>query len=90
MRPTTTTIRSRDRYNEPISFDGNPACMSGAMHDLFKWIMRSGNYQMLFEHRAGPLSNRALAIDHPDNVQFIEQRLPNADLHDVNNPCLRR
>ena len=77
----------RDRYGEPITYDSNPACLAGVMHDINKWIERTGNYKLLVEQYAVPLSNGALAIDQPDNIQFIEQRLPQAEVHGFFNPC---
>ena len=77
----------KDRYGDPITYDGNPACLAGVMHDINKWIERTGNYKLLFEQYAVPLSNGALAIDQPDNIMFIEQRLPNAEEHGFFNPC---
>ena len=58
----------KDRYGDPITYDGNPACLAGVMHDINKWIERTGNYKLLFEQYAVPLSNGALAIDQPDNI----------------------
>ena len=78
---------AKDRYGDQITYDGNPACLPGIMHDVNKWIERTGHFKLLFEHYAVPLSNGALAIDQPDNIQFIEQRLPNAEVHDFFNPC---
>ena len=78
---------AKDRYGDQITYDGNPACLAGIMHDINKWIERTGNFKLLFEQYAVPLSNGALAIDQPDNIQFIEQRLPNAEVHDFFNPC---
>ena len=77
----------KDRYGDPITYDSNPACLAGVMHDINKWIERTGNYKLLFEQYAVPLSNGALAIDQPDNIMFIEQRLPNAEVHGFFNPC---
>ena len=78
---------AKDRYGDQITYDGNPACLPGIMHDVNKWIERTGHFKLLFEQYAVPLSNGALAIDQPDNIQFIEQRLPNAEVHDFFNPC---
>ena len=77
----------KDRYGDPITYDSNPACLAGVMHDINKWIERTGNYKLLFEQYAVPLSNGALAIDQPDNIMFIEQHLPNAEVHGFFNPC---
>ena len=60
----------KDRYGDPITYDSNPACLAGVMHDINKWIERTGNYKLLFEQYAVPLSNGALAIDQPDNIMF--------------------
>ena len=75
----------KDRYNDPITYDSNPASLAGVMHDINKWIERT--FKLLFEQHAVPLSNGALAIDQPDSTQFIEQRLPNAEVHGFYNPC---
>ena len=63
---------AKDRYGDQITYDGNPACLPGIMHDVNKWIERTGHFKLLFEHYAVPLSNGALAIDQPDNIQFID------------------
>jgi hypothetical protein len=45
----------RDRYGDPITYDSNPACLAGVMHDINKWIERTGNYKLLFyEQYSGP------------------------------------
>ena len=77
----------KDRYDDPISYDGNPACIPGVMHEIELHIKRTGQYQLLFEHRAVPLSNGGLAIDQADNISFIEKRYPNAPTYDFDNPC---
>jgi hypothetical protein len=51
---------AKDRYGDQITYDGNPACLAGIMHDINKWIERTGNFKLLFEQYAVPLSNGAL------------------------------
>ena len=48
------------------------------MHELELAIKRTGQYQLLFEQRAVPLSNGSMAIDQADSITFIEKRMPNA------------
>ena len=57
------------------------------MFEINKWVQRTGNYKVLFENRAVPLSNGALAIDQPDSIQFIEKLLPNAAEYSFYKPC---
>tara|TARA_B110001469_G_scaffold109669_1_gene110960 strand:- start:77 stop:406 length:330 start_codon:yes stop_codon:yes gene_type:complete len=96
MDPSSTTDKPtntadcpifKDRYGEPISYDGNPAGISGVMHEIYQYIKRTGTYQLLFEQRAVPLSNGGMAIDQADNINFIEKRLPNAPEYGFDNPC---
>ena len=79
-KPTNTSDYPifRDRYTDPISYDGNPACIPGVMHEIELAIKRTGQYQLLFEQRAVPLSNGSMAIDQADNITFIEKRMPHA------------
>ena len=43
--------------------------------------------QMLVEDRVVPLPNGSIAIDHPDNIKFIEKRFPNANNYGWEKPC---
>ena len=84
---TTDYPIPKDRYGELITWDGNPASLAGIMFEINKWVNRTGNYKVLFENRAVPLSNGALAIDQPDSIQFIEKLLPNAAEYSFYKPC---
>ena len=88
-KPTNTSDCPifRDKYTDSISYDGNPACIPGVMHEIELAIKRTGQYQLLFEQRAVPLSNGSMAIDQADNITFIEKRMPNAPAYDFDNPC---
>ena len=57
------------------------------MHEIELAIKRTGQYQLLFEQRAVPLSNGSMAIDQADSITFIEKRMPNAPTYDFDNPC---
>ena len=35
----------KDRHNEPITYDGNPAALAGIMFEINKWVNRTGNYK---------------------------------------------
>ena len=59
-------------------YDGNPAGISGVMHEIYQYIKHTGNFQLLFEQRAVPLFNGGMAIDQAENISFIEKQLPNS------------
>ena len=84
---TTDYPIPKDRYGELITWDGNPASLAGIMFEINKWVNRTGNYKVLFENRAVPLSNGALAIDQPNSIKFIEKLLPNAAEYSFYKPC---
>ena len=68
-----------NRWEETIVYDNNPASIPGVLYDINKCIERTGAYQLLLEDRVVPLPNGSLAIDHADNINFIEKRFPNAN-----------
>ena len=76
-----------NKWGDAIMYDSNPACIPGVLHDINECIQRTGFYQLLLEDRAVPLPNGSLAIDHPDSINFIEKRFPNATKYGWDKPC---
>ena len=70
---------------EPIIFEDNDATIEGILYEVGRFYKRNGLFQMLFKHRAVPLSNGKLAVDSVNSVYFTSGKI--TDPHDFNDPC---
>ena len=60
-----------DTDNNPLLWDGNPACISGLDNAVGKFYKRNGFFEPLFSHRAVSLSNGRLAVESLQTVPFV-------------------
>ena len=74
---TTSTLSNNTEHNylvpvttdkEPIIFEDNDATIEGILYEVGRFYKRNGLFQMLFKHRAVPLSNGKLAIESVNSV----------------------
>ena len=70
---------------EPIIFEDNDATIEGILYEVGRFYKRNGLFQMLFKHRAVPLSNGKLAVDSVNTVYFTSGKI--IDPHDFDDPC---
>ena len=68
-----------------IIWDGNDASIAGLLYEVGRFFKRTGQYQMLFKHRAVPASRNQLAVDDYNTVYFLTGKL--SDTHDWDNPA---
>jgi hypothetical protein len=70
---------------EPIIFEDNDATIEGILYEVGRFYNRTGLFQMLFKHRAVPLSNGKLAVESVNTVWYTSGKIvdPHFDFNDV-------
>ena len=70
---------------EPIIFEDNDATIEGILYEVGRFYKRTGLFQMLFKHRAVPLSNGKLAVESVNTVWYTSGKI--TDPRDFNDVC---
>jgi hypothetical protein len=72
--------------DDPIVWDDNNGSLDGILHDFFKYLVTTGEHEMLFQHRAVPLRNGNLAVEDMQSCVFLNDPTVD-DPHDFSDPC---
>ena len=67
-----------DIDGDPITFDGNPAHMSGVLYEIQMCIERTGTFKLLVEENVVLVGSK-LAIDHPDAISFLKRTIADSN-----------
>ena len=67
-----------------ISFNGNDACIAGAVHAFGLWVVRTTTHLDIIEHNCAH-DHGKIYIDDPAAISFITGQVD--DPHDVHDPC---
>ena len=83
---TTDNLIPVNLDREPIIFSDNDASIEGILYEVGRFYKRTGQFQMLFKHRAVSLSNGKLAVESLNSVYWTTGSIASSAGFDA--PCL--
>ena len=72
---TTNNLIPVNIDREPIIFSDNDASLEGILYEVGRFYKRTGQFQMLFKHRAVSLSNGKLAVESLNSAYLLTGQL---------------
>ena len=69
---TTNNLIPVNIDREPIIFSDNDASLEGILYEVGRFYKRTGQFQMLFKHRAVSLSNGKLAVESLNSAYLLD------------------
>ena len=74
---------------DPVTYSGNPAELSGARHEITKALRRAGAFKLLVTQNASRMSNGTIAVEDLDNILIVTDLVndPGMPTYDYDTPC---
>ena len=83
--PADTSVPT-DLLGQPISDEGNPAYLAGALHEAKLFYKQNRTYRDFFDNRVVLMGHRTV-VDHRDAVPFVSGIFKEPKKFDVDDPA---
>ena len=82
-------VKITSTNGDTVIYDGNPASLAGARHEIDLCLERLGAFELLIKHNATRLNSGTIATEDPSNIPFVLNLIddPFSDTYTYQNPC---